>query len=144
MSDISQRNLTNAQITTDYDLSKIFLLNNRYESDNWSQNSNYSTLTLRAGTVMGRNAAGNLAPSISGVRDGSQVPIGILAHDVTLLAGQTRQVTICIDGDVNASQLIWLGGDNPDTVVDGRLMRDHLKAYGPLLRFSDRMTDYDN
>lgn len=145
MSSVNQRLNTGQQATTDYDLSKIFLLDNRYESDSYVNNSGYATLTLLAGTVMGRIAGTNtLAPTISGYTDGSQIPIGVLAQDVTLLAGQSKQVSICIRGDVAANKLIFLGGDNLNTVIAGRTMKDHLQQYGPLVRTSTETTDYDN
>lgn len=145
MSNISQRNQTANQITTDYDLSKIFLLNNRYENDTYLSNSGYATLTLLAGSVMGRIAATNqLTYCQSGALDGSQFPIGVLAQDVTLLAGQTQQVAICIFGDVASAKLIFVGGDNLNTVISGRTMKDHLQGYGVLVRVGTEMTDYDN
>ncbi len=145
MSDIRQRNLSAVQITTDFDVAKIFLMNNRYENNVYIQNSGYSTLTLRAGTVLGRiTNTGTVRPSISGVNDGSQIPIGILAQDVVLLAGQQQIVSMCIFGDVAAGQIIFQGGDSLDTITAGRRNLDHLQSYGILVRFSTSMTDYDN
>lgn len=147
MSDVTNRLNNGQQATTDYDLSKIFLWMNRYENDSYVQNSGYSTLTLKAGTVMGRVAATQgLAPSISGYTDGSQQPIGILAQDLTVLAGQTAtDVALCIAGDVNAAKVIFLGGDTFATIINGKSMRDHLVANSQIiLRPVTEMTDYDN
>lgn len=145
MSTVSQRNVSSNQTTTDFDLSKIFLFNNRYESDNYISNSGYATLTLLAGSVMGRIASSNqLTYAQSGAVDGSQYPIGVLAQDVTLLAGQTQKVSICVQGDVSARKLIFVGGDSLTTVINGRTMQDWLQSYGPLVRFSEEMTDFDN
>ncbi len=145
MSNTRQRLFNSGQFTLGFDLSKIFLMNNRYENGSYVQNSNYSTLTLFAGTVMGRvTANGRIAPSISGVQDGSQIPIGVLAQDVTLLAGQQQVVSICVFGDVAASQIIFIGGDSLDTITAGRRNQDHLRIYGINWRFSTLMTDNDN
>lgn len=145
MSTESQRNSTSNQITTDFDVSKIFLLNNRYESDTILENPTYASQVILAGTVLGRVAAsGNVIPCISGALDGSQFPIGVLVNDVTIASGQTANVAMCIDGDVNASKLIWYGGDSLATVTAGRTNQDHLKAYGILIRYSIGMTDIDN
>ena len=55
---------TGQQITTQYNLEKLFLWGNRYENDNYVNNFSYSTITLLAGTVMGRVAStGVLIPS---------------------------------------------------------------------------------
>lgn len=145
MSSISQRNQTSNQITTDYNLQKIFLLNNRYESDTLLENPTYGTQTILAGTVLGRVASSqNVVPCISGALDGSQFPIGVLAQDVTLAQGQTQVIAMCVDGDVNAGALIFYGGDSLSTVIAGRSMQDHLKNYGILVRFGTEMTDFDN
>jgi len=148
MSDVTNRLNNGQQATTDYDLSKIFLWMNRYENDSYVQNSGYSTLTLKAGTLMGRIASTQgLAPVISsGITDGSQVPVGILAQDITVLAGQTaNDVALCIAGDVNAGKVIFLGGDSFATVIAGKSLRDHLVANSQIiLRPVTEMTDYDN
>jgi len=146
MSTLSQRNSTSNQLTSDFSTQKIFLLNNRYEQDTLLENPTYSTQTILAGTVLGRVASsGNVVPCISGALDGSQFPIGVLAQDVTALAsGQTQSIAMCIDGDVNAAALIFYGGDSLATVIAGRSMQDHLKAYGILIRYATEMTDYDN
>lgn len=145
MSSISQRNSTSNQLTTDFNLQKIFLLNNRYESDTLLENPTYASQTILAGTVLGRVASsGNVVPCISGALDGSQFPIGILAQDVTLASGQTQTIAMCIDGDVNAAALIWYGGDSLATVTNGKTNQDHLKNYGILVRYGTEMTDYDN
>lgn len=148
MSKINQRVLTQGQITTDYDLSKIFLLNNRYENDNDVNNSGYGSLNLLVGTVMGRvTATGSLVPCTATAVDGSQFPIGVLAQDLlNVLSGQTVLASLCIAGDVAAEQLIFLYGDTLDTVVSGRRMRDQLQggSAGIIIRFTTNMTDFDN
>ncbi len=148
MSSASIRVNTGQQITTDYDVSKIFIFNNRYENDNYVQNSNYSTLTLLAGTVMGRIASsGAMAPCLASATDGSQIPRGILAQDVIALAvGATQQIAICVSGDVAENKVIFLYGDSLETVVQGVRYRDRIQAdsVGILLRKSTEMTDYDN
>lgn len=139
---------TGQQITTQYDLEKIFLWGNRYENDNYVNNFSYSTITLLTGTVMGRVAStGVLIPSTASAVDGSQYPIGILARDVVnLAAGATQLCAICIAGDVAANLLIFTFGDTLDTVVNGRRYRDRLQAdsSGIILRPRTLMTDFDN
>jgi len=145
MSNISQRNQTTNQLTTDYDVSKVFLFNNRYEQDVLLENPFYGSQTILLGTVLGRVASTqNVIPCISGALDGSQFPIGILAQDIVLSQGQTQSIAMCVDGDVNAGKIIFYGGDSLATVIAGRSMLDHLKSYGILIRYSTEMTDYDN
>lgn len=145
MSGINQPLLGNQQAITNYDVSKLFILNNRYEQDNELNNSSYGPWVLPIGTVMGRIAStGQVTPCISGALDGSQFPIGVLAHNVSIAAGATIQVTICIAGDLAQEKLVFIGGDSVSTVIAGRSMRDHLQLYGLLLRSGTEMTDYDN
>lgn len=148
MSSYNTRLNTGQQITTDYDLSKIFLWNNRYEGDSYINNSNYNPLTLLAGTVMGRVAAtGSVVPCYGSAVDGSQDPIGVLAHDVVALgAGQTKSVMLCIAGDVAAEKLIFEYGDTLDTIVNGKRMRDRIQSNTPgiIIRSGNEMTSYDN
>src|SRR6185369_1967114 len=121
MSSISQRNNTSNQLTTDFNLQKVFLLNNRYEQDVLLENPGYASQIILAGTVLGRIAASqSVIPCISGALDGSQFPIGVLAQDVTIASGATQSIAMCIDGDVNAAALIFYGGDSLTTVIAGR------------------------
>lgn len=147
MSSINTRLNTNQQITTDYDVSKIFIWDNRYEADNYVNNSGYSTVTLQPGTVMGRIAStGILVPCLASAVDGSQFPIGILADTLVLAAGQTKGCMICISGDVAEDKLLFFYGDTLETVVAGRRFRDRIQAdtAGVILRKRTEMTDFDN
>lgn len=148
MSSATTRVNTGVQVTTDFDLSKIFIFNNRYETDNETNNYTYSTLNLYAGTVMGRvRGTGVLVPSKASAVDGSEVPVGILAQDlIGLIPGETRQCAICIAGDVAQEQLIFIDGDTVDTIVNGRRYKDRIQGdtVGIILRSVKNMTDFDN
>ncbi len=148
MSFINQRVNTGQQITTDYDLSKIFIWENRYEGDNYVNNSNYSPITLLAGTVMGRvSATGVIVPCLASAVDGSQIPVGILAQDIiSLVGGGTKSAAICIAGDVAEDKVIFYYSDTLETVVSGRRYRDRIQGdtAGIVLRKRTEMTDFDN
>lgn len=143
------RSNTGNQITTDYEVSKIFLFNNRYEDDTeaYVNNSGYSAITLYAGTVMGRVAnSGQLKPCYVGSTDGSQLPRGVLAHDIVgLESGQSANARICIAGDVAQRKLIFLFGDSLETVVNGVRYKDLIQQNTLIiLRGGEELTDYDN
>lgn len=145
MSDISQPLNTGQQATTNYDLSKIFLWNNRYDSESYVNNSNYNPVTILAGTVMGRvTLTGVLVPLDASQINGSQFPVGILAQDIVLAAGATKACTICIRGDVNGRKLIFWTGNTLNTPVANRILKDHLQDQGIIIKQSTEMTDYDN
>lgn len=130
------------------DLGKVFIWENRYENDNYINNSSYDPIALVAGTVMGRVATTNkLAPCQSNASDGSQYPCGILAQDISLAEGETKQVSICTYGDVATEKVIFVKpGDGLNTVVSSRTYRDRIKAdtAGVRLVDTDEMTDFDN
>ena len=136
------------QASLQIDLKKLFVFNNRYEKDNYINNSGYDPIILPAGTVMGRVATtGVLVPFTSTASDGSQFILGILAQDVQLAAGATQQAAICIAGDV-AGELVQFSkiGDGFDTVVSSRRVRDKIQGetVGIILRFADEQLQYDN
>lgn len=138
---------TDNQLIMNQDVSKIFLgFTNRYQKDNELNNSTYDPLVLPAGTIMGRiHATGNLAPLNAAASDGSQFPVGILAHDVSIDAGETIKVTVCDFGDIAADKVVFLySGQGLETVVSSRRMRDHLQAQGLKLITSTEHTGYDN
>ncbi len=146
------RNTPNTLIVNQ-DTSKIFLRNNRYQKGNNINNSSYDQQTMLTGTLMGRvGATGNLVPLLAQATDGSQFPVGILAHDVVIEAGDTDPVTIVDMGDVAEDKIIFFypfSGNTLDTVPtlngDSRRLRDYLQAQGiKLISNASEMTAYDN
>jgi hypothetical protein len=138
---------TNNQQTTNYDLSKIFLLNNRYQSGNYT-NSGYVAVTLPAGTVIGRIAAtGAVVPLKSTASDGSQFPIGILAQDYTIQPGAVTSLMYGVCGDVAQELIVFNNGtDTLSTIVSGRQLFDRIQfdTVGIFIKPSVDLTDYDN
>ena len=137
---------------SDRDVSKIFLRDNRYQTGNNLNNGAYDPLTLVAGTIMGRvGNSGYLVPLFTLATDGSEYPVGILAHDVELDSGETKQITIVDMGDVAEDQVVfYYTSINPaaaqtlDSVVSNRRIRDYLQAQGIKLISGTEMTTYDN
>lgn len=132
------------------DLTKIFVWGNRYTKGTYENtNSTYDDITIPAGTVMGRILADQkLAVLESGASDGSQYPVGVLAQDVVVLAGETfsKEVAICVEGDVDETKLVFQGSDDLDTEVSGRSLRDRLGSdtVGINLVAGDQLTATDN
>lgn len=117
---------TGQQAIIHTDTSKIFVGRNRYEKAPYN-NSAYDAVELKAGTLMGRVAAtGWIKPLASGAADGSQFPVGVLAHDITVDGGDLVDLHICVEGDVVADKLIFQGSDNLDTTVSSRRLRDRI------------------
>lgn len=147
MSYINQVLLTNNQAITNYDLSKVFLLNNRYLKGNYT-NSGYSPITLTMGTIVGRVATtGEIVPCDSSASDGSEYPIGILAQNYTVAAGVEVEVMYCVCGDVAQEEIgFYNGTDTLNTVVGGRQYQDRIACdtVGIIIKPSVDLTDYDN
>lgn len=150
MSTGTEVNKTNNQLHTDYDVSKIFVWNNRYQKETL-KNITGGALDYLPGTLMGRittgGDTGKIIPLASAAVDGSAVPVGILLTNVEgLAAAGEKEVSICIAGDVVESKLILDGSDTVDTVIDGRTIRDRISAdtHGIKLVASAELTDFDN
>jgi len=104
-------------LTTQFDMSKLFIWNNRYETATYT-NPSGSAATLTSGTLMGRVIATNkILPQVSTATDGSQVPIGILKDTVTVAGSATVTLTICVSGDVASEQIIFGGSDLMTTPI---------------------------
>lgn len=138
---------TGQQAIINTDLSKIFVWNNRYEKGSYN-NGGYDSVTLQAGTVMGRiTATGKLTPLRSDASDGSQIPVGILLETQTVAAGDTVDVFVCTSGDVVSGKLVFAkSGDTLDTIISSRRLRDRIAAdtVGINLIDSDELTATDN
>jgi len=138
---------TNNQQTTNYDLSKLFLLNNRYQAGLYT-NSGYVAVYLPAGTVLGRIAATRaIVPLVSTASDGSQFPIGILAQDYTVQAGAITSLMYGVCGDVAQELLSFANGtDTLNTIVNGRTLFDRIQSdsVAIFIKPSVDLTDYDN
>lgn len=126
---------------------QIFLWNKRSEQGQMN-NGTYDPITYPAGTVLGRvSATGLLKPLASAAVDGSQFPVGVLMSGYTVEEGETRDVFMCVAGDVAAEQLIFQGSDTLNTVISGRRLRDRIQAdtVGIKLVFATEMSGpYDN
>jgi len=141
---------TGQQATFDTDLSKIFLWGNRYAKFPYAKtNSTYDDFTLPAGTLMGRISGTNkVIPLASGASDGSKFPVGVLAADVVVLAGESfdGEISLCVAGDVNEDLVLLDGSDTLDTVISDRTLRDRIGAdtVGIVLKAVDELTKADN
>jgi hypothetical protein len=111
-------------------------------------NSQYDPLVMKAGTVLGRNPGTGQYVFISDstVNDGTEIPVGILANDVTIEDGDIAEVSVCIGGDVADDKVILHGSDTLDTRVPSKnqIYRDLIQSLGIRLIPSTEMTGYDN
>lgn len=126
------------------DRAKIFLWNRR-SSEGVIANSTYSDVEYPIGTVMGRiGATGKLVPLQSAATNGSQFPVGVLMNTYTVEASSERTVTMCDDGDVDGSLLVFDGSDSLNTQVSNVQLRDWLKRLGIKVITTEEMTGTDN
>jgi hypothetical protein len=138
---------TDNQLHVEYNISKIFVFNNRYEQETLLNGSG-GIKTFLPGTLLGRVSASlKLVPVASAAVDGSEIPVGILASEVTDLAiAGEKSVQVCIFGDVVESKLILDGSDTVDTLIDGRPIKDRIAADTKGIQLVDgfEMTKSDN
>lgn len=133
-------------LVSQFDTSKIFIYGNRFE-DAIAVNPDYDTVTIPGGTLMGRvSATQEIVPLVSTANDGSQIPIGILNQDYPVEAGNSAEVSICVSGDVDKSQVVLDAGDDFDTLIDGRSIQDRIGSdtVGIRLLNLEEMTGADN
>lgn len=148
MSEITNTSNTGNQQFNDYDLGKIFIGGNRFRKDEYINNSGYDPISIKQGTVMGRIASsGVLVPWDKNATDGSQYPVGLMAQDVEVDAGDTITATICDGGDVAQEKVVcWIPGQNLNSIVEDRRLKDRLQGdtYGIKLVETNELTGPDN
>lgn len=144
MSTVTNNENTDSQQTTTYNTAKIFLGDNAYETG-FHNNAGYADVALVAGQVMGRvTLTDEIIPTIADATDGSQFPIGVMSHDITVEPGITQTITLCTKGRVDGDLLVFDAGDTKETVVDGRRLKDLLTMIGFELLYGTEMTSQDN
>lgn len=129
-----------------YDVSKIFVWNNRYADANFT-NSTYAPIQLYAGMLMGRIATTQkIVPLDSTATDGSQYPVGILHEDALVEEGETVSLSFCTEGDVVKDKVILHGTDTLATLISGRSILDRIGSdtVGVNLINSTEQTGFDN
>jgi uncharacterized cupredoxin-like copper-binding protein len=146
MSDVTNVLNTGSEQFNNYDRTKLLLGGNDYVKRDYT-NSTYVDVTLSAGQLMGVIAATDkVVPCTSGASDGSQLPIGVLANDVTVEAGETLFLSICVSGQIAREKVLFSGSDNMDTVVSSRRYEDRILSdtAGIILSEGDELTGFDN
>lgn len=148
MSTISNVRQTANQLTTNYDVSKIFL------GENERIVANYATtpgVTLANGLILGQVAAtGALVAYDNTASDGSQFPIGVLdlgiVESTTIAAAGNKNLYIVNKGRVNESKLSFPDGIDLDSIIsgDGRTVRQYMNAMGIIFDGAEELTGFDN
>lgn len=128
-------------------VAKTFIWNNSFRTETFL-NPTGGTLTYAIGTLLGRvTASGKLVALQSDAVDGSQIPVGILAQEVTLDAAAEDSVPVCIGGEVAEEKVVLVKiGDTFATDISGRTIRDRINGdtLGIKLVVADELTGTDN
>lgn len=140
---ITQSTPTRNQLFSAYDYSKIFLLDNKYRKVNLA-NATGSDMVLVAGTVIG---CVGITHAPYDADTSNQLPVGILAEDITIANGTNADVTICNGGKVAEEKVVFF--DTDDTlagIVSNRSIRDMLisNTLGLELVTASELTSADN
>ena len=142
-----------SQMTTNYDVTKIFLGGNRYKQASL-KNTTGAELTLLAGRLLAKqsaiavdttNVVGGLTPHLS-TNVEANVAVGVLAQDLVIAIGATAlNVNYCIAGDFDQSALILGGSDTLATIIGGKAIREQIIAETQLIGVTiDQLSGYDN
>lgn len=156
MSTVTTVNQTPNQAHFDYDISKIFVGNNSYNSATFL-NGTGSTASFLPGTLIGRIASsGKITICSAAATDGSQFPIGVLVSEITALANSGEiDATYAITGNVEETKILFSGSETLATVVTindsvpaattyTRTLRDLIQQAGIVLVAGEELTDFDN
>lgn len=138
--------MANNYLHSTYDVSKIFLGNNRYSSFTYT-NPTGAIVTLTAGQLMGRvSATQKVLPLASAAVDGSQYPIGIVNEDRDVQIGETVTIALCVAGNVAREKVICNGADTLATPISLRSIEDRIGSdtVGIKLVATTELTGYDN
>jgi hypothetical protein len=140
---ITQSTPTRNQLFSAYDYSKIFIFDNKYRKVNLA-NATGSDMVLVAGTVIG---CVGITHAPYDADTSNQLPVGILAEDITIANGTNADVTICNGGKVAEEKVVFF--DTDDTlagIVSNRSIRDMLisNTLGLELVTADEITSADN
>lgn len=84
--------------------------------------------TLKAGTILARNAAAKLVPYVKGAEDATGVPLAICAYDLTAGAAGDVYFRPAIAGGFRKERLI-IAADGDDRNIDSVVL-DALRDYG--------------
>lgn len=117
---------TGSQIINNFDTSKLFYGGNAFATASY-KNTTGADVTLAKGTLLGKitvlaggstNTLGYLWPFASDNAEGANVPVGILANDVTVADGATVTLTYGIAGKYDSNLLVLTkSGDTLNTIV---------------------------
>lgn len=151
MSSVTEVNVTGNQAHFDYDVSKIFINNNRYLSGSLL-NASGGVKSFLPGLVVARIAASaKIVPFDGSATNGAQIPIGVLKSTVTDLADAAeKDVNVCISGDVVEDKIILEAGTLESVVTIGtgtentRIVRDMIQSLSIVIVDSEELTGFDN
>lgn len=143
MSEITQSTPTRNQLFSAFDLSKIFIFDNKYRKVNLA-NATGSSMVLVAGTVIG---CVGITHAPYDADTSNQLPVGILAEDITIANGTNADVTICNAGKIAEEKIVFSDTDDTlSTIVSNRSIRDMLisNTMGIELVTTSELTSADN
>lgn len=129
---------------TNYSNEKLLMFNNSFQEATYTNADAYDE-TLSIGTVMGRvGSTGKIVVFDKDSTDGSQFPIGVLAADYTVTAGDDATLTMVIGGEINGNMLVFPNGETVATVVSSRQVKDWLQLANINLSYPTELSALDN
>ena len=151
MSTANEVNKTSNFLQTKFDVSKIFVFNNRFSTVTLN-NASGGTKSFAPGLTVARIAAtGKVVPFDGTAVNGAQIPIGILASDVIDLPDTNDiDVSVCVGGDVSEPKIILEAGTLDSVVTIGtgtentRIVRDMIQSLFIKIVPTDELTNFDN
>ena len=134
---------------TNYDYSLLMLSEFKTISGTYT-NASGGEVSLLPGMIFGRvHATGLLAICDNdggSVTAGNDIPLGINLTTATVANGASETVSLAVTGIVDASKLVFISGDDLETVYSGRQLRDLIPASteGISLKNVESLVNFDN
>lgn len=145
------------QLFVNTDTAKTFIHIKATERESYINNTTYSPIVLPPGTVMGRiQASGVLVPWRNDVTDGSQYPVGVLGHSVSILPGASVQSLLVTECRMAAEKVVanQLSNQSVATTLQLQItafrgtgttkLKDALESIGIHLETTNQMSYPDN
>lgn len=135
--------------STNFDYSKIFIWDNRYETATFKNNSG-GAAAFEPGTLLARDSSDNtIVPLLAATTaNGANIPIGVLHQPVASLANAATltNISFCTGGDVARDKFIFQAANAFTTVPTGetRTIEDLLLSQNIRAIETEELSGFDN
>ena len=126
-------------IVTNNDTGVIVIADAYYQDDTFAASG---AGTIKAGTILARNAGGKLVPFVKGAGDATEIPVSVLTVELVAAGAGDLPVRPLISGSVHKNDLI-IAADGDASNIDAAV-KDALKVADIIALESAELNILDN